>query len=47
VLARMAAQGIGTRVVAAVDEFVGDARPHDDLSLIVLRRVNVKPVLQE
>ena len=38
-LARMAAQDIGTRVVAAVDEFVGDARPHDDLSLIVLRRV--------
>ena len=28
-LARMAAEGIGTRVVAAVDEFVGDARPHD------------------
>jgi sigma-B regulation protein RsbU (phosphoserine phosphatase) len=38
-LARMAAQGIGTRMVAAVDEFVGDARPHDDLSLVVLRRV--------
>jgi sigma-B regulation protein RsbU (phosphoserine phosphatase) len=39
-LARLAAQGIGTRVVAAVDDFVGDARPHDDLSLVVLRRVN-------
>jgi sigma-B regulation protein RsbU (phosphoserine phosphatase) len=39
-LARMAAQGIGTRLVAAVDEFVGDARPHDDLSLVVLRRVS-------
>jgi sigma-B regulation protein RsbU (phosphoserine phosphatase) len=38
-LARMAARDIGTRVVAAVDDFVGDARPHDDLSLIVLRRV--------
>ena len=37
-LARMTAEGIGTGVVAAVDEFVGDARPHDDLSLIVLRR---------
>ncbi|HWW86298.1 MAG TPA: PP2C family protein-serine/threonine phosphatase [Vicinamibacterales bacterium] len=37
-LAHMAAQGIGTQVVAAVDEFVGDAAPHDDLSLIVLRR---------
>jgi phosphoserine phosphatase RsbU/P len=39
-LARLAAQDIGTRVVAAVDEFVGDARPHDDLSLVVLRRVS-------
>ena len=39
-LARLAARDIGTRVVAAVDEFVGDARPHDDLSLIVLRRVS-------
>jgi sigma-B regulation protein RsbU (phosphoserine phosphatase) len=39
-LARMEAQGIGTQVVAAVDEFVGDARPHDDLSLVVLRRVS-------
>jgi phosphoserine phosphatase RsbU/P len=39
-LARMAAQDIGTGVVAAVDEFVGDARAHDDLSLVVLRRVS-------
>jgi hypothetical protein len=39
-LARLAAQGIGTGVVAAVDEFVGDRRPHDDLSLVVLRRVS-------
>jgi serine phosphatase RsbU (regulator of sigma subunit) len=39
-LARMPAEGIGTRVVAAVDEFVGDRRPHDDLSLVVLRRVS-------
>jgi hypothetical protein len=37
-LARTSAKNIGTRLVAAVDEFVGDARPHDDLSLIVLRR---------
>jgi serine phosphatase RsbU (regulator of sigma subunit) len=28
------------RIIAAVDEFVGDARPHDDLSLVVLRRVS-------
>jgi phosphoserine phosphatase RsbU/P len=37
-LAGMAAQAIGTRVIEAVDAFVGDARPHDDLSLVVLRR---------
>jgi sigma-B regulation protein RsbU (phosphoserine phosphatase) len=39
-LAKMAAQDIGTQVVAAVDDFVGDAAPHDDLSLIVLRRTS-------
>ena len=39
-LAGMTAEGIGAEVVAAVDDFVGDARPHDDLSLIVLRRVS-------
>jgi sigma-B regulation protein RsbU (phosphoserine phosphatase) len=39
-LARMGAQGLGTRVLAAVDEFVGDRRPHDDLSLVVVRRVS-------
>jgi hypothetical protein len=38
VLPRTSAKDIGTSLVAAVDEFVGDARPHDDLSLIVLRR---------
>jgi sigma-B regulation protein RsbU (phosphoserine phosphatase) len=37
---RTSAKDIGTRLVAAVDEFVGDARPHDDLSLIVLRRAS-------
>lgn len=41
-LARMAAEGIGTGVVAAVDAFVGDRRPHDDLSLVVLRRVSTE-----
>jgi phosphoserine phosphatase RsbU/P len=40
VLPRTSAKDIGTRLVAAVDEFVGDARPHDDLSLIVLRRAS-------
>jgi phosphoserine phosphatase RsbU/P len=38
ILPRRSASDIGTGLVAAVDEFVGDARPHDDLSLIVLRR---------
>lgn len=37
-LTQMAARDMGTRLVAAVDEFVGDARPHDDLSVVVLRR---------
>jgi serine phosphatase RsbU (regulator of sigma subunit) len=37
-LAGLAAEAIGSRLVAAVDAFVGDARPHDDLSLVVLRR---------
>ena len=39
-LTGMVAKDVGTRVVAAVDEFVGDARPHDDLSLVVLRRAH-------
>jgi hypothetical protein len=29
---------VGERIVAAVNAFVGDARPHDDLSLVILRR---------
>lgn len=37
-LPRTSAKDIGAGLVAAVDEFVGDSRPHDDLSLIVLRR---------
>ena len=36
--AATSAKDMGTGLVAAVDEFVGDARPHDNLSLIVLRR---------
>jgi len=39
-LGGMDASGIGTEVVADVDEFVGDTRPHDDLSLVVLRRTS-------
>jgi sigma-B regulation protein RsbU (phosphoserine phosphatase) len=35
---RLNAQSLGTHIVTAVDEFVGDAPPHDDLSLVILRR---------
>ena len=38
------ASGIGTAVVADVDGFVGDTRPHDDLSLVVLRRTRSSAV---
>jgi phosphoserine phosphatase RsbU/P len=40
------AAGIGSAVVAAVDRFVGDTRPHDDLSLVVLRRTSAASVYQ-
>jgi serine phosphatase RsbU (regulator of sigma subunit) len=32
------ASAIGERMIAAVDDFVGEASPNDDISLIVLRR---------
>ncbi len=35
----LSAQQIGERLVAAADQFAGEARAHDDLSLIVLKRV--------
>ena len=37
-LARLPVADLGGHVVDAVDRFVRDARPHDDLSLIVMRR---------
>jgi sigma-B regulation protein RsbU (phosphoserine phosphatase) len=37
-LARLPVPELGTRIVDAVDRFVRDAHPHDDLSLIVIRR---------
>jgi sigma-B regulation protein RsbU (phosphoserine phosphatase) len=37
-LAARSARDAGTKLLAAVDEFVGDTRPFDDLSLIVLKR---------
>lgn len=38
-LERLAADEAGARVLAAVDRFVGEARRHDDLSLIVAKRI--------
>ncbi|GIV61026.1 MAG: hypothetical protein KatS3mg043_2115 [Rhodothermaceae bacterium] len=32
------AEDAGRRILSAVEHFIGDARPHDDLSLVVLRR---------
>lgn len=37
-LARLPVAEIGAHIVDAVDRFVRDAHPHDDLSLIVIRR---------
>ncbi len=34
----MTAAQAGTRIIDAVDAFVGTARPHDDISLVLLRR---------
>jgi sigma-B regulation protein RsbU (phosphoserine phosphatase) len=34
----LSAPQIGERLVAEVDQFVGEARAHDDLSVIVLKR---------
>lgn len=34
----LAVADAGAKIVASVDEFVGSARPHDDISLVVLRR---------
>ena len=34
----MTSEKMGKEVVGAVDRFIGDARPNDDLSLVILRR---------
>jgi sigma-B regulation protein RsbU (phosphoserine phosphatase) len=39
VLAGFSVPQIGERILAEIDRFVGEARAHDDLSLIVLKRV--------
>ncbi|MDZ7292005.1 MAG: serine/threonine-protein phosphatase [candidate division KSB1 bacterium] len=38
-VAGLSARQLGERLVATVDQFVGEARAHDDLSLIVLKRM--------
>ncbi|MGE3841475.1 MAG: PP2C family protein-serine/threonine phosphatase, partial [Vicinamibacterales bacterium] len=37
-LSRLSAAEAGARLLAAVDGFIGDTRPYDDLSLIVIKR---------
>ena len=34
----MTAGDAGRRLLASVDAFIGDTRPYDDLSLVVLKR---------
>lgn len=34
------AEEVGERILAGVEQFVGDARPSDDISLLILRRVS-------
>lgn len=38
-LAGLTAEQAGRKILSSVNDFVGDARPHDDLSLAILRRV--------
>lgn len=38
-LASLSAPKIGDRIVAEVDRFIGQAKAHDDLSLVILKRV--------
>jgi hypothetical protein len=39
-LTGLSATEIGVRVISEVERFVGEARPHDDLSLVVLKRAS-------
>ena len=36
---KFSAEIIGNRLLTGVEQFIGDARPHDDLSMIVLKRI--------
>lgn len=38
-LSQLSAQDMGNAIMAAIDRFAGDVHPHDDLSLIVLKRL--------
>ncbi len=35
----LSAEAAGLRLLEAVEDFVGEARPHDDLSMVVLKRI--------
>lgn len=37
-LANLSAADAGARLLASVDDFIGDTRPYDDLSLVILKR---------
>ena len=36
----LSAEAVGLGLLDAVDRFTGEARPHDDLSMIVLKRLS-------
>ncbi len=37
-LASLPARAAGERLLASVDAFIGESRPYDDLSLVILKR---------
>ena len=43
-LSALSARDAGTRLLEAVDRFIGDSRPYDDLSLIILKRKQGTPL---
>ena len=36
----LTAQNVGEHILTEVKQFIGDARPHDDLSLILMKRLS-------
>ncbi len=41
----LSAEAAGLRLLEAVEDFVGEARPHDDLSMVVLKRLPLPALL--